>query len=270
MIGVARQGTEILHARLLGPVDLQVDRAREVLRGWRDWADVAPDELSTGCVVIIAPPEPFVPQELHGKPMLGVPVLYVGDAQDGADAMRPVKDLGPAVDHVGPMPYTAFQAALDPLAPWGVRSYARGEYMSGLSDAAIETFLSRAVDLAALGAPLTQMVIFRIGQGVAAVPDEATAFSHRDARYLFHPIATWADPADDRGDPARSLPPCGRSARAPPTSTSPRRPTGSATVTATPCTPAWWRSRPPMAQPTCSGSPTTSAPVILPGNPVPA
>jgi hypothetical protein len=32
--------------------------------------------------------------------------------------------------------------------------------------------------------------------GVAAVADEATAFSHRDARYLFHPISIWADPAD--------------------------------------------------------------------------
>jgi FAD/FMN-containing dehydrogenase len=41
------------------------------------------------------------------------------------------------------------------------------------------------------------MIIFRIGQGVAAVPDEATAFSHRDASYLFHPITAWADPADD-------------------------------------------------------------------------
>lgn len=40
-------------------------------------------------------------------------------------------------------------------------------------------------------------MIFRIGQGIAAVPDEATAFSHRDARYLFHPISIWADPADD-------------------------------------------------------------------------
>jgi FAD/FMN-containing dehydrogenase len=29
------------------------------------------------------------------------------------------------------------------------------------------------------------------------VPDEATAFSHRDARYLFHPISAWTDPADD-------------------------------------------------------------------------
>jgi hypothetical protein len=33
--------------------------------------------------------------------------------------------------------------------------------------------------------------------GAAAVADEATAFSHHDARYLFHPISIWADPADD-------------------------------------------------------------------------
>jgi FAD/FMN-containing dehydrogenase len=41
------------------------------------------------------------------------------------------------------------------------------------------------------------MIIFRIGQGVTAVPDDATAFSHRDADYLFHPISVWQDPADD-------------------------------------------------------------------------
>ena len=44
------------------------------------------------------------------------------------------------------------------------------------------------------------MIIFRIGQGVAAVPDEATAFSHRGANYLFHPITAWEDPADDEQD----------------------------------------------------------------------
>ena len=69
--------------------------------------------------------------------------------------------------------------------------------MPGFSDAAIDTFLAHAAGLTALGAPLSQMIVFRIGQAVAAVPDEATAFSHRDARYLFHPISIWADPADD-------------------------------------------------------------------------
>ena len=187
----------------LGPIVLAglamfpIERASDVLRGWRDCADAAPDELSTACVVLTAPPEPFVPPELHGKPVLGMAALYVGDAEAGAGVIQPLKELGPVVDHIGPMPYTTFQAALDPLAPWGVRSYWRGEYMRELSDAAIDTFLAHAVELTELGAPLSQMVIFRIGQGVAAVPNEATAFSHRDARYLFHPISVWTDPADD-------------------------------------------------------------------------
>ena len=187
----------------LGPIVLAglamfpIERAPEVLRGWRDCADAAPDELSTACVILTAPPEPFVPPELHGKPVLGMAALYVGDPDDGADVVQPLNDLGPVVDHIGPMPYTAFQAALDPLAPWGVRSYWRGEYVRELSDAAIDTFLAHAVDLTALGAPLSQMIIFRIGQGVAAVRDEGTAFSHRDAHYLFHPISVWTDRADD-------------------------------------------------------------------------
>jgi len=182
---------------LAGLTMFPIGRAHDVLRRWRDWADAAPDEVATGCAVIIAPPEPFVPAELHGQPVLGIPVLYVGDPEDGTDALRPLRDLGPAVDHIGPMPYTAFQTALDPLAPWGVRSYARGEYMPGFSDAAIDEFLAQAVDLAVRGAPLSQMVVFLIGQAVTAVADEATAFSHRDARYLFHPISIWTDPADD-------------------------------------------------------------------------
>ena len=42
------------------------------------------------------------------------------------------------------------------------------------------------------------MIVFRIGQAVAAVAEDATAFSHREARYLFHPIAVWNEPADDQ------------------------------------------------------------------------
>ena len=187
----------------LGPIVLAglamfpVGRAPEVLRRWRDWADAAPDELSTGCAVILAPPEEFVPPELRGQPVLGIPVLYVGAPEAGAAAVQPLRDLGPAVDHIGPMPYTAFQAVLDPLAPWDLGGfYARGEYLPELSDAAIDMFLAYAADLVTLSPPFSQMIIFRIGQGVAGVPGEATAFSHRDANYLFHPISAWPDPAD--------------------------------------------------------------------------
>jgi FAD/FMN-containing dehydrogenase len=174
-----------------------LDRAPEVLRAWRDYVDEAPDELSTACVVVTAPPEEFVPDHLKGQQALGMAAMYVGDPEEGADVVRPLKDLQPDVDHIQPMPYTAFQAALDPLAPKGVRSYWRGEYMRSLPDEAIDTFLQHAPALTAKAPPFSQMVIFRIGQGVSAVPEDATAFSHRDANYLFHPISVWTDPAED-------------------------------------------------------------------------
>jgi FAD/FMN-containing dehydrogenase len=186
-------GPTVLAGLALWPLD----RAREVLRGWRDYVDGAPDELSTACVVVTAPPEPFVPEHLQGRQALGMAVMYVGNPEEGARVVRPLRDLSPDMDHVQPMPYTAFQAALDPLAPKGMRSYWRGEYMRGLSDEAIDTFLEQAPALTAQAMPFSQMIIFRIGQGVTAVSEDATAFSHRDANYLFHPISVWSDPADD-------------------------------------------------------------------------
>jgi FAD/FMN-containing dehydrogenase len=199
--GVVTEFELALHP--LGPIVLAglalwpIDSAQDVIRGWRDYVDDAPDELSTACVIITAPPEEFVPESLKGRPAVGMAVLYVGDPDQGADAVGPLRALKPAVDLIQPMPYTAFQALLDPMAPRGYRSYWRGEYLSTLSNEAINAFVRNAPALTAAAVPFSQMILFRIGQGVTAVPDEATAFSHRDAAYLFHPITMWADPADD-------------------------------------------------------------------------
>jgi FAD/FMN-containing dehydrogenase len=187
----------------LGPIVLaglamwRLERASEVLRGWRDYVDAAPDELSTACVMITAPPEEFVPDHLKGKAVLGMAAMYVGDPKEGAAVIQPLKELGPEVDLIQPMPYTAFQAILDHSAPPGKRSYWRGEYMNGLSDEAIETFMKHAPELTTTAIPFSQTIIFRIGQGVTAVANDATAFSHRDANYLFHPISVWDEAADD-------------------------------------------------------------------------
>ena len=187
----------------LGPIVLAglalwpIDRAPDVLRSWRDYVDAAPDALSTACVIVTAPPEDFVPDHLKGRSVVGMAVMYVGDPEQGASVVQPLKDLAPEVDLIAPMPYTTFQAIIDGSAPRGFRSYWRGEYLSALSDEAIDTFVEHAPELTEAGFPFSQMIIFRIGQGVAATPDDATAFAHRQTRYLFHPISMWQDPADD-------------------------------------------------------------------------
>jgi FAD/FMN-containing dehydrogenase len=186
-------GPTVLAGLALWPLE----RADEVVRGWRDHVVGAPDELSSACVVLTAPPEPFVPEQLRGRPVLGMAALYVGDPGEGVDVLQPLRDLRPEVDLVQPMPYTSFQAALDPRAPVGFRSYWRGEYMGGLPDNAIDVFLDHARELSEAAPPFSQAVLFRVGQGVTDVPDDATAFSHRDADFLFHPISVWSDAADD-------------------------------------------------------------------------
>jgi FAD/FMN-containing dehydrogenase len=187
----------------LGPIVLAglamwpIERATEVLSAWRDYVDGAPDELSTACVTITAPPEPFVPDPLKGQVVLVIAGMYVGDPEQGTKVFQPLKDLKPAVDLIQPMPYTAFQAMLDATAPKGQRSYWRGEYLETLSDDAIAAYARHAPGLTEAGRPLSQMILFRVGQGVAAVADDATAFSHRDAKYMFHPITMWQHAADD-------------------------------------------------------------------------
>jgi FAD/FMN-containing dehydrogenase len=115
----------------LGPIVLAglalwpLERAAEVFAGWRDYADAAPDEVSTAIVIITAPPEDFVPDDLKGKPAVGMAFLYVGDPEEGTRAAAPLRALSPVVDLIQPMPYTAFQAMVDPMAPKGFRSYWR-------------------------------------------------------------------------------------------------------------------------------------------------
>jgi FAD/FMN-containing dehydrogenase len=172
-----------------------IDSARDVARAWRDWVEAAPEAVCTGLAVLLAPPEPFIPPELQGKPALAVIAMYAGDADEGAEVLRPLKeDIGPPVaDLIDRIPYTAFQALVDPFSPTGWLNYHRGEHLSGLPDDGIDAYLEHASQVKS---PMSQTVIFRHGGAISRVPDDATAASHRDAPYMWHPIACWSDPAD--------------------------------------------------------------------------
>jgi FAD/FMN-containing dehydrogenase len=183
-------GPTVLAGLALWPVA----KAPEVLRGWRDYVEGAPDELTSACVILTGPPEEFIPEHLQGQPCIGMAAMYVGDPGEGASVIQPLKDLEPDVDLIMPMPYVEFQAMLDPGNQPGFRNYWKGEYLTGCSDDAIDTFVEHAKEPIS---PFNQIVMFRLGGGVTEVDDDAAAFAHRDAEYLFHPIAMWEDPSDD-------------------------------------------------------------------------
>ena len=185
----------------LGPIVMAglvmhpIDSGRAIARAWRDWIESVPEAVCSMLGILRAPPEPFVPTELQGEPVLGILAMYAGGDDEGEEVLRPLKqDIGPpAVDLIDRIPYMAFQAIIDPFSPKGLLNYHRGVHLTALSDDAIDAYVEHG---ARVGSPLSQAALFRHGGAISRVPEDATAASHREAPYMWHPIAAWSDPAD--------------------------------------------------------------------------
>jgi FAD/FMN-containing dehydrogenase len=173
------------------------DAAREVLRFWRDWVRDTPDDLCTMAALLYAPPEPFVPPEVHGMPIFAIACFHLDLEGDAEDDLRPLRDLGPAVDVVGPMPYAAIQGMFDAGVPRGSRNYWRSGYLDELTDEAIDAILAHADGIPA---PLGQVHVHQLGGAMSRVPAGATAFGNRDAGFLMNYIGLWLDPAEDQAN----------------------------------------------------------------------
>jgi FAD/FMN-containing dehydrogenase len=171
------------------------DRVAEVLTAFREWAATAPDDASLLAAILTAPPEPFIPPELTGRPIVALVGCWCGDLAAGGAALAPLRALGPAADLFGPMPYPALQGMLDGGAPPGVRNYFRGGFLAEITDDVIAVVAEHG---ARMPSSMSQIHFHQMGGAVGRVPRDASAFSGRDAGYTFNVISTWTDPAEDR------------------------------------------------------------------------
>ncbi|WP_213959122.1 FAD-binding oxidoreductase [Variovorax sp. dw_954] len=170
-------------------------QARQVLRAWRDFNAEAPDELSVWAVLRKAPPLPFLPESVHGKEVVVLPLVYSGSVGEGERAAAPVMKFGDPVGvAVGPTPYAGFQTAFDPLLAAGGRNYWKSNNFSKMSDAALDAVIWSA---AFLPGPECEIFIAQLGGAMARVKPTATAFAGRDAHYIMNVHGRWSDPQDD-------------------------------------------------------------------------
>ena len=183
---------------LAGMVAWPMDDAHEVLGFLRDYATEAPDEVGILANLRLAPPLPFVPEELHGRPIVALAVVYAGSVPEGEQALRPVLELGtPALSTVGPKPYVAHQKMFDAAVPHGLHYYWKSHRLGPLSDEVIDIVIEQCSTITSASSTVP---IFTLGGAVARVPDDATAFPHRDALHDINVVAGWRpeDPDADR------------------------------------------------------------------------
>src|ERR671934_1352140 len=183
---------------LAGPIFHPLADAPEVLRFYREFIAGAPDELTTIINLRVAPPLPFLPEDVHGKPIVMVAACYAGSPEDGAEVVRPLKQFGrPIVDLLEPKLYTALQSMFDPSVPHGWHYYWKSVELPPLTDDAIDTLVEHA---SALTSPKSYCIVFQLGGALARVGEDETAFSQRDAAHNVNINAVWTeeDPEGER------------------------------------------------------------------------
>jgi FAD/FMN-containing dehydrogenase len=171
------------------------ERAREVLRTYRDFIEAAPDAVGGGAALLTAPPEEFVPEDLRGKPALGIVFCYVGSPEDGqkvAEELRGSTD--PVVDMIQPMPYVAVQQMLDAGSPRGVREYFKVDWLRELPDEAIDLILQHAEKLPA---PFGQLILAPMGGATARTDTSKMALNMPNAPWAYFCLSMWMDPSED-------------------------------------------------------------------------
>jgi FAD/FMN-containing dehydrogenase len=173
-----------------------LEEAASVMRGWREYAESAPNEVTSVCVTITFPANPELPPAIHDRPVVIVGAVYAGDVDEGMRATAPLRSLGTSLfDMSGPTPYTAVQAGFDPLFPRDVlNAYWKSQYLDELTDEAIDTIAAKALDRPA---PLTMVNLFLMGGAIGDVDPEATAFATRGAPYMVSIDGLWADDISD-------------------------------------------------------------------------
>ena len=98
------------------------------------------------------------------------------------------------------MSYVDLQTRYDARNQHGIRRYSKDHYFTQVTDGTLEAFLSRGVPAGTTGVDLSRLPnggILQFGGAIADIPDEDSAFSHRDAILEWGGGMRWEDPAED-------------------------------------------------------------------------
>ena len=171
---------------LAGMVVHPFDKAKEVLKFYSEFTSNMPDELACHVALMSSP---------EGDPIVAIVACYNGPVEEGERVLMPLREFGPPMaDMIGPMSYTQVQAMLDAPYPPGLQDYWKSNFMTELTDDAIDTLVAYC---ASRPTPMCHVLIEGIlGGAVSRIGQEDTAFNHRDVVYSFLSLGVCADPAE--------------------------------------------------------------------------
>jgi hypothetical protein len=175
-----------------------LDQAEQVLKlAQRLMADPATPRELLWTSFLRKPPAgaPLVPAELEGRPGIMSLIEWSGERAAGHELLARIRDqLAAPRASIDDVPYLKMQTLTDELlAPGTLRAYVKAGFTSGLTPAFIDVLRDHA---GRVGSEMSVIEVLAMGGAIADVPAEATAFPHRDARWLINVPAQWQQPEE--------------------------------------------------------------------------
>jgi FAD/FMN-containing dehydrogenase len=187
-------GPEILG----GAIVWRGEDAREVLGAVRELAATSPRELACVAALRIAPPAPWLPQEIHGKPIVALFVCHSGVPADGEAILAPLRAFGkPVADTVTRRPYTQMQSLLDATQPKGRRYYWKSHYLADIAPSCIDVALEHAKRIPS---PHSAILLFHIAGALGELPAGHSPAGNRDAAFVMNMASSWEHSSDDEAN----------------------------------------------------------------------
>lgn len=178
-----------------GPVAWPASEAAGVLELYRTLIKEAPPELTLVIIMRPAPPAPWLPQDMHGKPIIVMIACHSGDPEQGEKAVAPIKSFGkPIGDVLVRRPYVQLQSLLDATQPNGRRYYWKSEYLPEIEPALCEKFIESA---AKIPSPHSAAILFQLDGALNHQRNDHSAVGNRDARYVVNLASSWENREDD-------------------------------------------------------------------------
>jgi len=178
-----------------------IERVQHLAALFREVAETGADELMVTFGVGLAIPADEFPPEVAGRPIALISVMHCGSAEDAERDVARVRAFGPPVmDSISRKPYLAAQHANDEAMGWGHRFYMKSGFASSFPDEALDVCVRHALQGPEGGD--CSIGAWAWGRAIARVPEDAMAFTGREANFWIAAEAMWEDASLDEAHQA--------------------------------------------------------------------
>jgi FAD/FMN-containing dehydrogenase len=187
----AEIGTEVFS----GVIVKKFEDAAKYMQFHREYVRDLPDDMTAWMVIRKAPPLPFLPENIHGRMVVVVPFVWLGEKERGESLVKPLREITPSHgEAIGLNPWLNWQAGFDALVTHGARNYWKSHHLKDLSNGCIDRILEFAAKM-----PSDECEVFipHMEGAPSRVPETDTAFAHRRTPFVLNLHTRWRDAADD-------------------------------------------------------------------------